>query len=174
MRRQPSCQKIIMIAYLAYSAFQYGCLAPRRWKKEKKQRRTRTAQQRELSARCAPQREPRYPYFDRVQELFRFSVIGCSAFCMRRVRTQPESRVASARSLDAGLFEVASQRSASGTWKCAAFLFLRRLSWPCGAGRPGYRERFLRSNCAQERSGRTDRGPAEPYGTHIPNSGFPV
>src|SRR6202035_2888954 len=118
--------------------------------------------------------EPRYPYVDRVQAFFRFSLIGCCAFCMRRVRTKPESRVASARSLDAGLFDVAAQRSASGTWKCAAFLFLRRLSWPCGAGRPGYRERFLRSNCAQERSGRTDRGPAEPYGTHIPNSGFPV
>ena len=48
--------------------------------------------------------------------------------------------------------------------------FLRRLSWPCGAGRPGYRERFPRSNCAQERSGRTDRGPAEPHGAHIPKS----
>src|ERR1700730_6618420 len=109
MRRQPSCQKIIMIACFASSAFQFGCLAPRRWKKEKKQRRTRTAQQRELSARRAPQREPRYPYFDRVQEFFRFSVIGCSAFCMRRVRTKPESRVASARSLDAGLLK--SRRS---------------------------------------------------------------
>ena len=46
--------------------------------------------------------------------------------------------------------------------------FLRRLSWPCGAGRPGHRERFPRSNCAQEGSGRTDRGPAEPHGAHIP------
>src|SRR5260370_20068349 len=55
MRRRPNCQKIIMIAYFAYSVFQYGCLAPRRWKK-KKLRKTRTAQQRELSARCAPQR----------------------------------------------------------------------------------------------------------------------
>src|SRR5258708_8470072 len=36
---------------------------------------------------------------------------------MRRVRTKPESRVASARSFDGGLFEVASQRSTSGTWK---------------------------------------------------------
>jgi hypothetical protein len=46
--------------------------------------------------------------------------------------------------------------------------FLRRLSWPCGAGRPGHRDRFPRSNCAQEGSGRTDRGPAEPHGAHIP------
>src|SRR5258708_17733550 len=30
---------------------------------------------------------------------------------------KPESRVASARSFDGGLFEVASQRSTSGTWK---------------------------------------------------------
>src|SRR5215211_5421115 len=55
MRRRPNCRKIVMIGYFAYSVFQYGCLAPRRWKR-KKQRRTRTAQQRELSARCAPQR----------------------------------------------------------------------------------------------------------------------
>jgi hypothetical protein len=34
-----------MIAYLAYSVFQYGCLAPKRWKR--KLRRTSTAQQRE-------------------------------------------------------------------------------------------------------------------------------
>src|ERR1700730_13667951 len=36
---------------------------------------------------------------------------------MRRVRTKPESRVASACSFDGGLFEVASQRSTFGTWK---------------------------------------------------------
>src|SRR4030088_1645978 len=52
--------------------------------------------------------------------------------------------------------------------------FLRRLSWPCRAGRPGYRERFPRSHCAQERSGRTDRGPVEPHGAHIPKSALPV
>ena len=46
--------------------------------------------------------------------------------------------------------------------------FLRRLNWPCGEGRPGHRERFHRSNCAQEGSGRTDRGPLEPHGAHIP------
>jgi len=46
-----------------------------------------------------------------------------------------------------------------------------RSVWPCRAGRLGYRERFPRSNCAQERSGRTDRGPAEPHGAHIPKSG---
>jgi hypothetical protein len=37
----------------------------------------------------------------------------------------------------------------------ALLWFLRRLSWPCGEGRPGHREP-PRSNCAQEGSGRTD------------------
>src|SRR3954471_5135146 len=53
MRRRPSCQKRIMIAYFV---FQNGCLATRRWE-QKKQRRTRATQQRELSARCAPQKK---------------------------------------------------------------------------------------------------------------------
>src|SRR5256885_7007923 len=92
---------------------------------------------------------------------------------MGRVRTEPGSRVASARSFDGGFFEVVSQRPTTGTWKRVT-LFLRRLSWPCGAGKPGYRERFPRSNCAQERSGRTDRGPAEPQGAHIPKSALLV
>src|SRR5205823_6795844 len=43
----------------------------------------------------------------------------------------------------------------------------RRLSWPCDAGRPGCRELFPRSNCAQERRGRSDQGPAEPHGAYI-------
>src|SRR5258708_3222422 len=51
---------------------------------------------------------------------------------------------------------------------------MRPLSWPCGAGRPAYRERFHRHNFAQERIGRTDRGPAEPHGAYIPNSGLPA
>src|SRR3981189_1378476 len=54
MGRRPSRQKIIMVAYFV---FQNGCLATRR-REKKKQRRTRAAQQRELSARCAPQRRP--------------------------------------------------------------------------------------------------------------------
>src|SRR6266481_499950 len=48
--------------------------------------------------------------------------------------------------------------------------FLRRLSWPCGLGRPGYGELFPRSSCEQWRSVRTDRGLAEPQGAHIPKS----
>src|SRR4030088_3065024 len=51
---------------------------------------------------------------------------------------------------------------------------LRRLSWSCGAGRPGCEEGFPGSNCAQERSGRTDRGPAEPHGAHFLKSALPV
>ena len=54
--------------------------------------------------------------------------------------------------------------------------FSRRLSWPCGAGRPGYRERFPRSNRAQERSGRTDRGRRlmkGPISSRAPEDGFP-
>src|SRR3984885_7105458 len=75
-------------------------------------------------------------------------------------------RVTSARSFDGGRFDVAPQRSTSG--KKRVTLVLRRLSWACGAGRPGHRERFPRSNCAQEGSGHTDRGPAELHGAHIP------
>src|ERR1700730_7842209 len=48
--------------------------------------------------------------------------------------------------------------------------FLRRFSWPCGLGRPGYGELFPRSSCEQRRSVRTDRGLAEPQGAHIPKS----
>src|SRR4030088_312559 len=54
MRRRPSRPKIIMVAYFV---FQNGCLATR-GREKKKQRRTRAARQRELSARCAPQRRP--------------------------------------------------------------------------------------------------------------------
>src|SRR4030088_428385 len=46
--------------------------------------------------------------------------------------------------------------------------FLRRLSWPCGEGRPGHRERFPRSIWAQEGSGRTYRSRAAPEGAPSP------
>src|SRR6476469_7071625 len=54
MRRRPSCQKTIMIAYFRFPIW----LSRNKEVGEKKQRRTRAAQQRELSTRCAPQRRP--------------------------------------------------------------------------------------------------------------------
>src|SRR4030081_32024 len=89
---------------------------------------------------------------------------------MRRVRTK--KRTAELRSRAALTVDfLKSRRSGLRPVLGNELLwFLRRLSWPCGAGRPGYRERFPRSKCAQERSGRTDRGPAEPHGAHIPKA----
>ena len=52
--------------------------------------------------------------------------------------------------------------------------FQRRLNLPCGAGRPEYRERHPRLNCALERTGHTDRGPAERPCVHTPKSAMPV
>src|SRR6266403_3093049 len=181
MRRRPSCQNTIMIAYFV---FQYGCLATRRGE-EKKQWRTRAAQQRSERPGCnrwplpcfrpvpdsVSDPEESRPVLRPLVKVFRFPAICCSAFYMRRVRDQTREPGCIRAQLDGGLFEVASQRSTSGTWKRVA---LRRLSWPCGAGRREYRECFPRLNCARERSGRTDRDPAEPRRAHIPKSALPV
>src|SRR5258708_9865129 len=48
--------------------------------------------------------------------------------------------------------------------------FLRRLSWPCGPGRPG----FPRSSCEPRRGVRSDRGLVEPQSAQIPKSTWPV
>src|SRR5262249_53880462 len=41
------------------------------------------------------------------------------------------------------------------------------LRQPCGVGRPGYRERHLRSNSAHGKTGCTDRSHTGPPGAHI-------
>jgi len=93
---------------------------------------------------------------------------------MRRVRTKTGEPSWVRAQLDGGLFEVASQRSTSGTWKRVTLVsYDGSVGLVTQEGR-GYRERLPRSNCTQERSGRTDRGPAEPHGAHIPKSALPV
>ena len=85
-------------------------------------------------------RNSRDPYFARVK-IFRFSAICCSAFCMRRVRTEAERRVASLLATA----QLALRRRKAGISRTSSSIKLRA-----------------------EGSGRTDRGLAEPRGAHIP------